>query len=304
MSSSLSKFFSRVKKINFMRIKNINFAISASLAIISILLMLFKGINFGIDFTGGTIIEASLSEKRNISELYNLLEKHHIHNTKIQEFDGNNIMLRLPTRAIANNDIENTKTILSDFFHGKITFKKIDYVGPQVGSELIKNGLMATAFAFLTILLYISVRFEWQFGFSIVLALLHDLIITMGFISLTNIEFDLTTIAAILTIIGYSVNDSVVIFDRIRENLNKYMNKKLADIINISISETLSRTILTVFTTLIAVISIALFGGPAISDFGIITFFGIIIGTYSSIFTSAPMLIHLVNKKSKLMKYI
>ncbi len=301
---SLSNILSAIKKINFMQIKNINFAISASLAILSILLILFKGINFGIDFTGGTIIEANLGEKKSISQLYSVLEEHHIHNSKIQEFDGNNIMLKLPMRNQASSNIEETKLILNDFFKGNITFKKIAYVGPHVGSELIKDGILAISFAFLTILLYISFRFEWQFGLSIILALFHDLIITMGFISLTNIEFDLTTIAAILTIIGYSVNDSVVIFDRIRENLNKYINKKLDTIINISISETLSRTILTVFTTLIAVISIALFGGSAISDFGIITFFGIIVGTYSSIFTSAPMLIHLVNKKSKLMKYI
>jgi preprotein translocase subunit SecF len=186
--------------------------------------------------------------------------------------------------------IELIKSTLSSKFPYKFEYRKVDFVGPQIGKQLIKSGAMAMILAFLAIMVYIWVRFEWQFGVGVLVALVHDVILSLGFMSMTGYDFNLSSIAAILTVIGYSVNDSVVIYDRIRENLRKYSNKKIVDLINLSINETLSRTTITVFTTLLANLALIIFGGEAIRSFSILVFFGVFAGTYSSIFISAPIL--------------
>ena len=189
------------------------------------------------------------------------------------------------------------KEALSSYFKGDIEYSKIDFVGPQVGSELIKNGLLAILFSFGGIMLYIAFRFEWQYGLGIIIALIHDAVFTLGFMSFTQLEFDLTSIAAILTVIGYSVNDSVVIYDRIRENILKYKRLSVQEMINLSVNETLGRTMLTVLTTLISIAALIFFGGEKLYTFSVTVFFGIVVGTYSSIYISAPILIHLGLKK-------
>ncbi len=189
------------------------------------------------------------------------------------------------------------KEALNKYFDNQIEYTKIEFVGPQVGSALIKDAILAMLFSFIGIMIYIAFRFEWQYGLGIIIALIHDTIFTLGFMSISNLEFDLTSVAAILTVIGYSVNDSVVIYDRIRENIVKYKNMSIADMINLSINETLGRTILTVVTTLISVAALILFGGEKLHSFSVTVFFGIVIGTYSSIYISAPILMHLGIKK-------
>jgi preprotein translocase subunit SecF len=187
-------------------------------------------------------------------------------------------------------NIETIKEALHKNFKYEIEYRKIDFVGPQVGNQLIQAGVQAMLLAFAAIMMYIWFRFEWQYGVGILIALLHDVIVGLGFMSITNLDFNLSSIAAILTIIGYSVNDSVVIYDRIRENFRKYHKRSVDEVINLSVNETLSRTTLTVLTTLIANLALILFGGEAIRSFSMLVFVGILVGTYSSIYISAPIL--------------
>ncbi len=286
-------------KIDFMRIRYFNIILSFSLLLVSIFLVSTKGLNFGIDFRGGTVIEAKLNHKADITPLYNRLHELNLGEIHLQNIDSNNILVKLGNTKNSDQvkNISILKTALNDYFKGDIEYSKIDFVGPQVGSDLIKNGILATLFSFIGIMCYIAFRFEWQYGFGIIIALIHDTGLTLGFMSITQLEFDLTSIAAILTVIGYSVNDSVVIYDRIRENIFKYKKISANDLINLSINETLSRTTLTVLTTLISTAALIFFGGDKLFSFSVTVFFGIAIGTYSSIYVSAPILINLGIKK-------
>lgn len=288
-------------KINFMGISKYNYLFSIIIIVMSLLMVSTRGINFGIDFTGGAIIEAKLENKPDLSKLYEILEKLDLGDIKIQDYDITSIMIRIGGKSLGQkkllDGIEGIKQQLKQNYDNNIEFRKIDFVGPQVGDELIKNGILAVLFSGFAILIYVALRFEWQYGVGIIIALIHDIIVTLGFISIFAIEFDLTIIAAILTIIGYSVNDSVVIYDRIRENFKKFKKISIKEIINLSINETLSRTTLTVFSTLVAVLALIFLGGPAIKGFSIVTFVGILVGTYSSIYISAPILIYLGLKK-------
>lgn len=286
-------------KIDFMGIRYFNMIISFLMLLVSIFFISTKGLNFGIDFKGGTIIEAKLQQAADLTPLYQTLEKLQLGEIHIQNIDSNNIMIKLGIDENSDQikNISKLKETLNDYFKGEIEYSKIDFVGPQVGSELIKDGLLAMLFSFAGIMLYIAFRFEWQYGLGIIIALIHDTIFTLGFMSITGLEFSLTSIAAILTVIGYSVNDSVVIYDRIRENILKYKRISGNEMINLSINETLSRTILTVVTTLISTAALVFFGGDSLFSFSVTVFFGIMVGTYSSIYISAPILIHLGIKK-------
>ena len=286
-------------KIDFMGIRYFNMLISLLMLLTSIFFISTKGLNFGIDFKGGTIIEAKLKEAADLTPLYQTLEKLQLGEIHIQNIDSNNIMIKLGVDENSNQmkNISKLKETLNEYFKGEIEYSKIDFVGPQVGSELIKDGLLAILFSFAGIMIYIAFRFEWQYGLGIIIALIHDTFFTLGFMSITGLEFSLTSIAAVLTVIGYSVNDSVVIYDRIRENILKYKNLSGNEMINLSINETLSRTILTVVTTLISTAALVFFGGDSLFSFSVTVFFGIMIGTYSSIYISAPILIHLGIKK-------
>ena len=262
---------------------------SLFLIILSILIILFKGLNLGIDFKGGTLIEIKTNNS-NIADLRKILSPE-FNDVSLQEFgNSETIIIRLQNES--NNESIETVNKVKDLISDKVSeFRRSEFVGPTISSELLWKGLQAISFALIAILIYIWLRFEWQFGFGAVVALTHDVIFTLGFLSLFNVDFSLSSIAAILTIAGYSINDSVVIFDRIRENLRKYKKLELADLFNLSINNTLSRTIMTSLTTFIALICLYAFGGEVIKPFAIAMIIGVIIGTYSSIFIAVPTLL-------------
>jgi preprotein translocase subunit SecF len=279
---------------DFMRLKNINYAISIALSVISIVWLCIAGLNFGIDFVGGISIEARTSVAPDLPKMREALGKLHIGEVMLQTFGNeNDISIKVGgsgNEADLMKNIELIKTTLKEHFTYEIDYRKVDFVGPQVGRQLIESGAMALTLSFLAIMIYIWIRFEWQFGVGVLIALIHDSIMSIGFMSITQLDFSLSSIAAMLTIIGYSVNDSVVIYDRIRENLRKYRQKTTAEIINLSVNETLSRTTLTVLTVLLSNLALIIFGGEALRSFSVMVFFGIAAGTYSSIFISAPIL--------------
>lgn len=249
--------------------------------------------NFGIDFIGGISIEVRTDKEPDLAEMREVLGELDIGEVVLQNFGSTrDLSIRVGVSDEENlmQNIALIKQTLQDKFPYEFDYRKVDFVGPQVGDQMIRSGAMAMILSFIGIMLYIWVRFEWHFGMGVLLALCHDVIISLGFMSITDYDFNLSTIAAILTVIGYSVNDSVVIYDRIRENLRKYSRKGVNEIINLSINETLSRTTITALTTLLANLALILLGGEAIRSFSVLVFFGIFIGTYSSIFISAPLL--------------
>lgn len=276
--------------IDFIKYHKLFLSISTILILLSVISLSTRGLNLGIDFSGGILIEAKLKEAQNISKIRNLLDNK-INKVNIQNFDKENIMVRIPNSDNPEQDINNVKNILSKNFP-EIEYRKVDFVGPQIGSELIKKAFLAITLCFIAIMIYIWFRFDWQFGVGAVISAIHDVILTFGFFSLIGIEFNLTSIAALLTIIGYSINDSVVIYDRIRENLIKFRKVQLEKIINLSLNSTLSRTIITSGLTLLSILALILFGGEVLRSFSLAVFFGITIGTLSSIYISAPTLIY------------
>ncbi|NDB84505.1 MAG: protein translocase subunit SecF [Alphaproteobacteria bacterium] len=279
--------------IPFMEVRSISFGISSFLSLISIVLTLWFGLNLGIDFTGGIVIEAKIPEAIEIGLMRESLTKLNIGEISLQTSGTENeIMIKIgQSKGVEVPDVvSRVKNALQSLLGKEIIYKKIDFVGPQVGAQLIWSGTQALTLCFIGIMIYVAVRFEWQFGVGVLIALIHDVILSVGFMSLTQLDFSLSSIAALLTIIGYSVNDSVVIYDRVRENLRKYRKKTIEEIINISTNETLSRTTMTVITTLIANLALIIWGGRELRSFSILVFFGISAGTYSSIFISAPIL--------------
>jgi preprotein translocase subunit SecF len=282
-------------KIDFMYLSKYIYIFSILLTTLSIIFLFTLKLNFGIDFAGGITIEARISEIPDLGKMREVLTNLNIGEISIQNFGSDkDIAIRVGT-ADANEEqimvyVEKIKSALQSEFKYEIEYRKVDFVGPQVGDQLIIAGVQAIMLSFLGILIYVWFRFEWQFGVGILTALVHDTIIALGFMSVTDLDFNLASIAALLTIIGYSVNDSVVIYDRIRENLRKYRSKSIDYIVNLSVNETLSRTTLTVLTTLLTNLALIIWGGEAIRSFSILMFFGIIVGTYSSIYISAPLL--------------
>ena len=285
----LNKIIPVEPNINFLRLRR-NFLIISSIAIIaSIVLLFFKGLNLGIDFKGGTLIEVS-TKNTSIGELRHILSVS-FNDVSLQEFGNENIIL---IRLQNKNNQESIETInnVKDIIQDKVVeFRRSEFVGPTISSELLYRGFQAVSFALIAILIYIWLRFEWQFGFGAVVALTHDVIFTLGLLSILNVEFSLATIAAILTIAGYSINDTVVIFDRVRENLRKYKKLELVDLFNLSVNNTLSRTVMTSLTTLLALFSLFIFGGEVIRPFALTMIIGVIIGTYSSVFIAVPTLL-------------
>ena len=285
----LNKLIPSNSNYQFMNIRNMMIYMSASLVIISLLLLIFKGLNLGIDFKGGTLIEVRM-QNSNISELRKILSST-FKDVSLQEFgDSETIIIRLQNESNFESitTINKVKELISD----KISeFRRSEFVGPTISEELLRKGLQAISLALFAILIYIWFRFEWQFGISILIALIHDVLITLGILSILSIDFSLSSIAAMLTIVGYSVNDSVVIFDRVRENLRKYKKLDLIELFNMSINNTLSRTIMTSMTTLLALLSLFIFGGEVIQPFAFTMIIGVIIGTYSSIWIAVPSLI-------------
>ena len=302
LRSILSNFLIDTKT-DFMGVHKLALAISVALSILSIILVISKGLNLGIDFSGGILIEVKFQEKVKLSELRTLLNKKEIGEITLQSFDDKNFIIKASQNKNLdqNQTIKQIKTVLDGNF-SNIQYQKTDFVGPQIGGELIIKGLLALCLSFVLIMIYIWVRFDWQFGVGAVIALIHDTILVFGFFAITGLEFNSTSVATILTVIGYSINDSVVIYDRIRENLHKFKAMKLSNLLNLSINATLSRTILTASTTLLALLSLIIFGGEALKSFSIATFFGIAIGTYSSIYISAPILLYIDPRDKKIVK--
>ena len=285
----LNKIIPSNSSYSFMNYRRYFIYFSIVAMIISILLLLVRGLNLGIDFKGGTLIEISTINS-DIGELRKILSPE-FNDLSLQEFgDKNTIIIRLQNDS--NSESIETINKVKKLIDNKVNeFRRSEFVGPTISSELLWKGLQAIAFALIAILIYIWLRFEWQFGFGAVVALTHDVIFTLGILSLFNIDFSLSSIAAILTIAGYSINDSVVIFDRIRENLRKYKKLDLTDLFNLSINNTLSRTVMTSLTTLIALLSLYILGGEVIKPFAFAMIIGVFIGTYSSIFIAVPTLL-------------
>ena len=276
--------------------------LSTSLVIISLFLLIFKGLNFGIDFKGGTLIELrSTDSKINVSSLRDNLNQMDLGDISVKNFGEESDFL-IKFEINENKDvIEEIRLNLDKSFGNNFNFRRVENVGPKVSAELLRSGVIAISVALVLMLIYIWIRFEWQFSLGAIVALFHDVIVTLGLFSLLNLEINLSIIAAVLTIVGYSMNDTVVIFDRVRENLRKYSDIKIFELTNISINETLSRTLITSITTLLALLSIFFFGGEILKGFSLAMIFGVIFGTYSSIYISNTILVRLnVSQKTVL----
>ena len=280
-------------KINFNKHYRKFNILSFFLIIISILFLLFKGLNYGIDFKGGTLIELrSQNPNLTVSEIRSAFLKMNLGDVNVKNFGNKTDYLVKIEKKKSNNEnfISEIKSSLIIQLGDNFIFRRVENVGPKVSSELLMSGIVAIIASLSCMLIYIWLRFEWQFSVGAIVALIHDVIITLGFFSFLNLEINLSIVAAVLTIVGYSMNDTVVIFDRVRENLIKYSSKKINEITNISINETLSRTIITSFTTMLALLSIYLFGGEILKGFSFAMILGVIFGTYSSIYIANPIL--------------
>jgi len=278
------KFSNYYKKLNLLSIFFI---------VLSILVLLFKGLNLGVDFKGGTLIEIRPENSSiNISEIRQSFMKMNLGDVNVKKFGKeNDYLVKIEVKKTTNdNFIQSINEKLSSDLGSQINFRRVENVGPKVSNELLKSGLLAITLSLAAMLLYIWIRFEWQFSVGAIIALIHDVIITIGIFSLLSYEINLSIVAAILTIVGYSMNDTVVIYDRVRENLKKYSKTPISDITNQSTNETLSRTLITSVTTLLALFSIYIFGGSILKGFSFAMIIGVIVGTYSSIFVAAPIL--------------
>ena len=281
-----------MKNINFVsQFKKANIA-SVIIFILSIFFISFKGLNYGIDFKGGTLIELRTESPINTSLIRDTLNSMDLGDVNVKKFgkDGD-YLIKVEQRENNNSNlIPEIKQTLSDDLNTEVDFRRVENVGPKVSSELLESSVIAISLALAAMLFYIWVRFEWQFSVGSIIALFHDVVITLGIFSVLSLEINLSIIAAVLTIVGYSMNDTVVIYDRIRENLFKYTKISISDVANLSINETLARTIITSVTTLLALISIYILGGEILRGFSFAMILGVIIGTYSSIFVASPIL--------------
>ena len=282
-----------MKTIQFNKLYKLFNITSVFLIVLSLCLLLFKGLNFGVDFKGGTLIEIRTDQSSSkISLIRDSFNQMNLGDVSVKSF-GNETDYIVKFEKQNSNDpefIENIKQKLSNSI-GNVDFRRVENVGPKVSAELLRSGIIAIGLSLAAMILYIWIRFEWQFSLGAILALFHDVILTLGIFSLFSLEINLSIVAAVLTIVGYSMNDTVVIFDRVRENLRKYADIKIFELTNISINETLSRTIITSATTLLALLSIYLFGGEILKGFSLAMILGVIFGTYSSIYIANPILV-------------
>lgn len=290
------QFFPNKPHFDFMGKRWIGFAVSIALTLFSLGLIAGKGFNLGIDFTGGILMEIHTENPAPLALLREHLDRLGFGEVSLQNVgDDKSVLIRI---QVGKDDtqskvVETVKNILAEQIPGAIDYRKIDFVGPTVGQELVTAGIMAVLLCFAAIMLYVWFRFEWQYGLGAILALLHDAVMVLGFFAVMRFEFGLTAVAAILTIVGYSINDTVVIYDRIRENMRRFKKMPVEELLNLSINETLSRTVLTASTVLLTSLSLLIFGGEVIRGFSAAMVFGVVVGTYSSIYISAPMLIYL-----------
>jgi preprotein translocase subunit SecF len=282
----------KITNIDFLGNRKYTLGISCALIVISIMSLIGKGLPLGIDFTGGTLIELGYQEAADLQALRKSLDESGIGGATIQNFGSTkDVLIRLKTQeGVSNKEIsDKVLTTINKDNKQAATLRRVEFVGPQVGNDLTEDGFLALLWSMIGIFIYVTARFEWKFSVGSVAALFHDVIITLGLFSIANLEFDLTVLAAILALIGYSINDTIVVFDRIRENFRTFRKSDTQEVMNISINETLSRTIITSLTVILVLISLALLGGEVIHNFAIALLFGVVIGTYSSICIASPI---------------
>jgi preprotein translocase subunit SecF len=283
-------------KFDFMRFRRISFPVSAVLSIAAIMLYFFHGLNFGIDFIGGTLMEVqSKSGPADLAKMRATLGGLQLGDVQLQQFGTpNDVLIRVARQPGGETAQQEAVAKVRQALGDQVEYRRVEVVGPRVSTELLAYGTMGLITAIFAILIYLWFRFEWQFALGAMIANVHDLVLTIGYMSLTQIDFDLTSIAALLTILGYSLNDTVVIYDRIREMLRRYKRMPTPELLNISINSTLSRSIITHATVTLALLSLFLFGGHAIHSFTATMIFGVVlVGTYTSVFIAAPILIYL-----------
>ncbi len=270
--------------------------LSLILIIISVIFLIFKGLNYGVDFKGGTLIELRVHDKNiSISNVRDSFNSLNLNGVNVKKFGNQtDYIVKFQNTDVKNPDFVNEiKNNLKNSSGYDFSFRRVENVGPKVSSELLKSGIIAIALSLFAMLFYIWIRFEWQFSIGAIMALFHDVIVTLGIFSIFSLEINLSIVAAVLTIVGYSMNDTVVIYDRVRDNLKKYSNIQIFELTNISINETLSRTIITSITTLLALVSIYVFGGEILKGFSFAMILGVFFGTYSSIYIACPLLVSL-----------
>ena len=291
------RIFDKKTNFDFMSKRNVALVLSATLIIISIGSLVTRGLNFGLDFTGGMLIEVSYPDAPRIADVRANLESAGLVDGVVQTFGtASDIVVRIPPRNEEESNAELSTVVLSALqqgVDGEIEMRRVEFVGPQVGEELTEQGILAVVYALIGIFLYVMFRFQWRFSVGAVVALIHDLVIAMGVLSLIQIEFDLTVVAALLAVIGYSLNDTIVLFDRIRENFPRMRNSDSTIVINTSVNETLSRTVMTSLTTLLVLAALFIFGGEIIHAFAFTLIVGVVIGTYSSIYVASTSLLQL-----------
>ena len=293
------------KVIDFMRWDNLAFALSGLLLIISIAIIGVRGFNWGLDFTGGTVIEISLDQPANLDDMRAAMEKAGFTDPVVQNFGSSrDVIVRLPpTTGTAGQELGNKVIgLINADIDKNASVKRIEFVGPSVGSDLAQAGAMALLIALICILIYVGFRFEWRLALGAVIALAHDVIITMGVLSLFRIEIDLTIIASLMSVIGYSLNDSIVVSDRIRENFRKIRRGTSYEIMNVSLTQTLSRTIMTSATTLMVVLMLYIFGGALLAGFSLTMLIGVSIGTVSSIYVASALALKLGMKREHMLQ--
>ncbi len=282
----------------FIGLRHIAYAVSALMVLASMALFFANGLNFGIDFRGGTMIEIGTEGPADIGDLRNRLSSLNLGDVQVQEFGApNDVLIRVEQQAETEGSDQTVVELIRGELGEGVEYRRVEVVGPKVSSELVEAGTLAVVMAVILMLVYIWFRFEWQFSVGAVLALMHDVLLTIGIFSIFQLEFNLSIIAAILTIVGYSMNDTVVVYDRVRENLRKYKKLDLGELLDRSINETLSRTAMTSITTLLALLALYIFGGEVIRGFTFAMMWGVFIGTYSSIFIAAPLLMVLGVKR-------
>jgi len=286
------KFFARVPNIDFMSQRRVGLAVSLALSIAAVVLLATRGLNFGIDFTGGVLVEVVYPQSVELGEVRGQLEQAGYHNAIAQYFGGTDqVLIRLPPAENASSAEVSTRVL--EALGGGVDLRRIEFVGPQVGEELSEQGSLALLMAFIGIFIYIAFRFEWKFSLGAIAALMHDAVMALGFLSAFWIEFDITTLAAILALIGYSNNETVVIFDRVRENLINLRRVEIREVVNLSVNQTLLRSIITHLTTLLVCSALYWLGGPTVHSFSVTLIVGVIVATYSSIYVSTSLAVAL-----------
>ena len=282
----------------FMRWRMACFIASAVLVVLSAVIAIYPGLNYGIDFEGGILVEVGTPGPADLGAMRTSLNDLGLGQVALQEFGApNDVLIRIERQdgdeGAQQAAVELVKGSLRELVGEDISFRRTELVGPKISEELLQDGLMAIGLALLAVLVYIWFRFEWQYGVGAIIALLHDVLLTIGMFAVTGLEVNLSTVAAVLTIVGYSLNDTVVIFDRIRENLRRYKTLPIVDLLDQSVNETLARTVMTSLTTLIALLALFFFGGEVVKGFTFAMIWGVLVGTYSTIYIASPILVYL-----------